>query len=157
MAQLSQIYGKSTALTIWTFVNKISLLWSMLPYYVCYSFPSKDQASFNFMAAVPIYSDFGAQKNKIWHCFHCSPSISYKVMGPDAMIFVFWMLSFKPTFSLSSFTLWHLNFILKPNEKLYNKWYDINTLVFLENHSSWSLATNQRQVRPSQGGDQEPK
>ena len=25
-------------------------------------------------------------------------------MGPDAMIFVFWMLSFKPTFSLSSFT-----------------------------------------------------
>ena len=26
-------------------------------------------------------------------------------MGPDAMIFVFWMLSFKPTFSLSYFTL----------------------------------------------------
>ena len=25
-------------------------------------------------------------------------------MGPDAMIFVFWMLSFKPTLSLSSFT-----------------------------------------------------
>ena len=25
-------------------------------------------------------------------------------MGPDAMIFMFWMLSFKPTFSLSSFT-----------------------------------------------------
>ena len=25
-------------------------------------------------------------------------------MGPDAMIFVFWMLTFKPTFSLSSFT-----------------------------------------------------
>ena len=25
-------------------------------------------------------------------------------MGPDAMIFVFWMLSFKPTFSLSCFT-----------------------------------------------------
>ena len=25
-------------------------------------------------------------------------------MGPDAMIFVFWMLNFQPTFSLSSFT-----------------------------------------------------
>ena len=25
-------------------------------------------------------------------------------MGPDAMILIFWMLSFKPTFSLSSFT-----------------------------------------------------
>ena len=33
-----------------------------------------------------------------------SPSICHDVMGPDAMIFVFWMLSFKPTFSLSSFT-----------------------------------------------------
>jgi len=33
-----------------------------------------------------------------------SPFICHEVMGPDAMIFVFWMLSFKPTFSLSSFT-----------------------------------------------------
>ena len=34
-----------------------------------------------------------------------SPSICHEVMGPDAMILVFWMLSFKPTFSLSSFTI----------------------------------------------------
>ena len=27
-------------------------------------------------------------------CFTVSPSISHEVMGPDAMIFVFWMLSF---------------------------------------------------------------
>ena len=33
-----------------------------------------------------------------------SPSISHEVMAPDAMIFVFWMLSFKPTFSLCWFT-----------------------------------------------------
>ena len=33
-----------------------------------------------------------------------SPSISHEVMGPDAMIFIFWMLSFKPTFILSFFT-----------------------------------------------------
>ena len=32
-----------------------------------------------------------------------SPSICHEVMGPGAIIFVFWMLSFKPTFSLSSF------------------------------------------------------
>ena len=32
------------------------------------------------------------------------PSISHEVMGPDAMILVFWMLSYKPTFSLSSLT-----------------------------------------------------
>ena len=33
-----------------------------------------------------------------------SPTICHEVMGPDAMIF-YWMLSFKPAFSLSSFTL----------------------------------------------------
>ena len=33
-----------------------------------------------------------------------SPCICHEVMGLDAMILVFWMLSFKPTFSLSSFT-----------------------------------------------------
>ena len=32
------------------------------------------------------------------------PSICHEVIGPDAMILVFWMLSFQPTFSLSSFT-----------------------------------------------------
>ena len=32
------------------------------------------------------------------------PSISREVMGPDAMILAFCMLSFKPTFSLSSYT-----------------------------------------------------
>ena len=33
-----------------------------------------------------------------------SPSICHEVMGLNAMILVFWMLSFKPVFSLSSFT-----------------------------------------------------
>ena len=55
------------------------------------------------MAIVPIHSDFGAQENKICHCFHFPPYICHEVMEPDAMILVFWMLSFKPAFSLSSF------------------------------------------------------
>ena len=33
------------------------------------------------------------------------PSVCHEVMGLDAMILVFWMLSFMPAFSLSSFTL----------------------------------------------------
>ena len=33
-----------------------------------------------------------------------SPSICHEVMGLDVMILLFWMLSFKPAFSLSSFT-----------------------------------------------------
>ena len=40
---------------------------------VCHCFSSKEQASFNFMAAVIICSDFGAQENKVCHCFHCFP------------------------------------------------------------------------------------
>ena len=43
-------------------------------------------------------------KTKSLTVFIVSPSICHKVMGLDAMILVFWMLSFKPTFSLYSFT-----------------------------------------------------
>ena len=65
---------------------------------------SKEQASFNFLAGVTICSDFGAQENKL-SLFPLFPYLfTSKVMGPDAMIFVFWMLSFNPSFSLSSFT-----------------------------------------------------
>jgi len=48
-----------------------------------------EQVSFNFIAAVIIHSDFGAQENKICYCVHFSPSIGHEVMGPDAMILVF--------------------------------------------------------------------
>ena len=54
-----------------------------------------------------------------------SPSICHEVMGPDAMIFDFWMLSFKPAFSLSSFTFIKrlfssslLSAIMKINEQI---------------------------------------
>ena len=67
------------------------------------------------MVAVTICSGFGAPKIKSDTVSTVSPSISHEVMGPDAMIFVFWMLSFKPTFhsplSLASrgyFVLLHL-------------------------------------------------
>ena len=57
------------------------------------------------MAAVTICSDFGAPpKIKFLTISFVSPSICHEVMGPGAMLLVFWMLSFKPTFSLSSFT-----------------------------------------------------
>ena len=53
------------------------------------------------MAAVTIHSDIGSQENKVCHCFHCFLSICHEVMGLDAMIFCFLMLSFKPAFSFS--------------------------------------------------------
>ena len=45
--------------------------------------------SFNFIAAVTICSDFGAQKIKSVIVSTVSPSIYHEVMGPDAMILVF--------------------------------------------------------------------
>ena len=44
------------------------------------------------------------QEIKSLTVFIVSASVCHEVMGPDAMILVFWMLSFKPAFSLSSFT-----------------------------------------------------
>ena len=56
------------------------------------------------MAAVTICSDFGAQENKICHCFHCFPIYLPWSDGTRYHSLVFWMLSLKPTFLLSSFT-----------------------------------------------------
>ena len=94
IVQLSHPYittGKTIDLTRWTFVGKVmSLLFNMLSRFG-HNFSSKEQASFNFMAAVTICSDFGAQENKICHCFHCFPvylpwsdgSIRVKYLDPS--------------------------------------------------------------------------
>ena len=65
---------------------------------VYHSFPSKKQVSSNFMAAVPICSDFEAFEEEICHYFHFSPNTCHEVMGPDAMIVFVLMLNFKPAF-----------------------------------------------------------
>ena len=73
--QLSHPYtttGKTIALTRRTFVGKgMSLLFNMLSRLVITFLPRRKHL--NFMAAVTICSDFGAQKNKVWHSFHCFP------------------------------------------------------------------------------------
>ena len=72
MVQLSHPYmttGRNIALTIQTFVaNVMSLLFNTLTRFVM---ASKEQVSFNFMVAVIVHKDFGAQENKICHYFHC--------------------------------------------------------------------------------------
>ena len=91
MVQLSHPYmttGKTTALTIWTLVGKvISLVFNTLfRFFIDFCSRSK---CLNFTVVVTIRSDFGAQENKICHCFHVFPSICYEVMGLGAMILVF--------------------------------------------------------------------
>ena len=65
--QLSHPYmttGKTIALTRRTFVGKVmSLLFNMLSRLIITFF--QGSSIFNFMAAVTIFSDFGAQKNKV--------------------------------------------------------------------------------------------
>ena len=56
--------------------------------------------SSDFMPAVTICSDFRAQEGEICHYFYFSPSIFHEVMGPDAMILLFLMFSFKPALTL---------------------------------------------------------
>ena len=106
MVQLSYPYmtnRKTIALTRWTFVGKVvSLLFNILSRLV--SFSSKGQASFNLMAAVTICTDLEPKKIKSVTVSIVSPFICHEVMELDTMILVFWMLSFKPNFSLSFFT-----------------------------------------------------
>ena len=60
--------------------------------------------SFNFIAEVTIWSDFGAPPNSLSLFLLFAHLFAIKWWDQNAMILVFWMLSFKPTFSLSSFT-----------------------------------------------------
>ena len=76
IVQLSHSYmttGKTIALTRQTFVQKVmSLLFNKLSRLVI-AFLPRSKACFNFTAAITICSDFGAQKNKVSHYFHCFP------------------------------------------------------------------------------------
>ena len=68
IVQLSHPYmttGKTIALTRWTFVGKVmSLLFNMLSRLVITFFPRSKHLLKNFMAAITICSDFGAQKSQ---------------------------------------------------------------------------------------------
>ena len=92
MVQLSHLYmttGKTIALTRWTFVNQVmSLLFNMLSRLVIAFLPrSKCLISRLQSLSVVILEP---PKMKSLTVSTVSPSISHEVMGPDAMIFVFW-------------------------------------------------------------------
>ena len=106
LVQLSYPYkttGKTIALTRWTFVSKVmTLLCHMLSSFVIV-FLSKSKCLLISWLQSMSMTFCDAQENKICRYFHFFP-VCYEVMGPDAVILVFWMLSFKPAFSISSYT-----------------------------------------------------
>ena len=96
--------GKTIVLTRWTFVGKvISLLFNMLSRLVITFHPRSKHLLISWLQS-PSAVILEPPKVKSDTVSTVSPSISHEVMGPNATILVFRMLSFKPTFSLSSFS-----------------------------------------------------
>ena len=103
IAQLSHPYmttGKTIALTRQTFVGKVmSLLFNMLSRLVITFLPRSKGLLISWLQS-PSAAILEPRKIKSVTVSPVSPSICHEVMGPDAMILVFWMLSFKPTYEL---------------------------------------------------------
>ena len=106
IVQLSHPYmttGKTTALTRRTFVGKVmSLLFNMLSRLVIVFLPRSKHLLILWLHS-PSTVILESKKIKSVTVFTVSLPICHEVTGPDAMILVFWILSFKPTFSLYSF------------------------------------------------------
>ena len=75
--QLSHLYmttRKMIALTVLIFVSKVmSLLFSMLPRFAIAFLPRSKRLLISWLQS--LHSDFGAQENKICHCFHFFPHL----------------------------------------------------------------------------------
>ena len=108
MVQLSHPYittGKAIALTIRTFVNKVMfLIFNTLSTFVIAFLPKSKCFLISWLQS-PAAVIWRPEKIKSVAVSTFSPSICYGVMGLDAMILAFWMLSVKPALSLSSFIL----------------------------------------------------
>ena len=108
MVQLSHPHmttGKTITLTRWTFVRKVMLLlFDMLSRMVIAFLPRSKHLLISWLQS-PSAVILEPKKIKSVTISIVSPSIYQEVLGPDAMIFIFLMLRFKPTFSLSSFAL----------------------------------------------------
>ena len=106
--QLSHLYmttGRTIALTRRTFVGKVmSLLFNMLSS-LFKTFLPRSKPLLKSRLQSPSAVILEPPKITSDTVSTVSPSISHEKMGLDAMIFVFRMFSFKPTFSVSSLTL----------------------------------------------------
>ena len=96
--------GKTITLTRWTFVGKVmSLLLNMLCRLVIAFLPRGKCLLISWLQSPSSVILEPPKINSV--TVSIVSSICHEVMGLDAVIIVFWMLSFKPSFLLSSFTL----------------------------------------------------
>ena len=97
--------GKTIALTIWTFIGKVmSLLLNMLSIFVIAFPPRKNHLLISWLQSLSAMI-LEPKKRKSVTTFSFSSSTWHEVMGPHAIMLVFFLISFKPAFSISSFTL----------------------------------------------------
>ena len=111
MVQLSHPYmttGKTISLTRWTFVSKVILL-NMLSRFDITFLPKSKCLLISWLQS-PSAVTLKPKKIKSFAISIVTPSICHEVMELGAMSLVFWVLSFKPTFSLSSSTFIKKNF-----------------------------------------------
>ena len=92
--------GKTIALTIRTFVGKImSLLFNTLSRCFTALLPRSSCLLISRLQSLSTVI-LEPKKTKSVTASLVYPSLCHEAMGQDAMVFVFWMLSFKPAFSL---------------------------------------------------------
>ena len=126
MDQLSHLYKtwKTLALTILTFFRTvISLIFNTLSTYVITFLPRSKGVLISWLH-LPSAVILEPKERKSVTAPTLSPSLCHKVMGPDALILDFWILSFKPAFSLTSFTL--IKRLLVPLCFLPLEWYHLH-------------------------------
>ena len=109
MVQLSHPYmttGKTTALTIWTFVSKVmSLLFNTLSRLVIAFLPRSKRLLISWLhSPSAVMLEPKKIKSVMFPLFPQLFAMKWWDQ-PDAMILVFWMLSFKPAFSTLLFHL----------------------------------------------------
>ena len=116
VTQLSRLYmttGYTVALTRWTFVSKVmSQLFNMLSRFVIAFLPGSKCLFISWLQS-PSTAILEHKKIKSVSVSIFSSYVCHEVMGPDAVILIFWMLKFKPAFSLS-----HLCWGAKPNNSI---------------------------------------
>ena len=116
-------------------LTKWHLCFNTLSRFVITFLPRSKCLLFYFMAAVTIYSDFGPHKIKICHCFHFLPIYLPWSDGTGCHDLHFWMLNFKPAFSLSSFT--SARGFLVPLCFLPLEWYYLHIWSWYFSQKSW--------------------
>ena len=101
IVQLSHPYtttGKTIALTRWTFVGKVMSLLCTMPSRLVITFLPRSKCLLISWLQSPSAVIVEPRKIKSATVSTVSPSICQEVMGPNAIILAFWMLSFKATF-----------------------------------------------------------